>query len=147
MNKIDVLPTRILHSMLRVSDLEKSEHFYTQYLGMTVQRKKHYPEAEFTLAFFGYGQETDHTVLELTHNWSEQSYSIGNAYGHIALAVKDIYATCSFLAEQGVKITRQPGPMTVDVAEVIAFIEDPDGYQIELIQMSTALLVQSKSSI
>jgi lactoylglutathione lyase len=130
----DIFPSRILHTMLRVSDIEKSEHFYCQFLGMTLQRKKDYADGEFTLAFLGYGDESNNTVLELTHNWSEQAYTNGNAYGHIALAVNDIYATCLHLERQGVEITRQPGPMKADASEVIAFIKDPDGYQIELIE-------------
>jgi len=134
MSKSKIFPHRILHTMLRVSNLKKSEHFYCQFLGMTLQRKKDYPEGEFTLAFLGYGGETDNTVLELTFNWTEQSYSKGNAYGHLALAVSNIYATCLYLAQQGVKVTRQPGPMSADKSEIIAFIEDPDGYQIELIE-------------
>ena len=129
-----VFPRRILHTMLRVRDIEKSERFYCQLLGMTLQRKKEYPDGEFTLAFLGYGDESNHTVLELTHNWSEQTYTKGNAYGHIALAVSDIYATCLYLEQQAVQITRPPGPMKADVSEIIAFIKDPDGYQIELIE-------------
>jgi len=136
MNIETLLPTRILHTMLRVTDLEKSKHFYCQLLGMTLQREKDYPDGEFTLAFLGYGDEESNTVLELTHNWAEQVYTKGNNYGHIALAVSDIYATCRYLAEQGVVISRQPGPMKADPSEIIAFIEDPDGYQIELIERS-----------
>ncbi len=134
MNKPSLFPKRILHTMLRVTDLKKSEYFYCQLLGMAVLRKKEYPDGEFTLAFLGYAEEADHTVLELTYNWSENLYTKGNGYGHIALAVNDIYATCHQLAQLGVEITRQPGPMKVDVSEVIAFIKDPDGYQIELIE-------------
>jgi len=134
MNAQNLFPTRILHTMLRVSDLDKSEHFYCHFLGMKVQRKKNYPDGEFTLVFLGYGEEASNTVLELTYNWSDQSYSKGDAFGHIALAVNDIYATCLQLTKRGVKITRKPAPMKADASEVIAFIQDPDGYQIELIQ-------------
>jgi len=133
-NKQIVFPRRFLHTMLRVSDLKRSENFYCQFLGMKVQRKKDYPEGEFTLSFLGYGNELKNTVLELTHNWHESGYQKGSGYGHIALAVDDIYKTCKFLEESNVKITRQPGPMKSDASEVIAFIEDPDGYQIELIE-------------
>jgi lactoylglutathione lyase len=134
MKEPSVFPHRILHTMLRVTDLEKSENFYCQILGMSILRKKEYPDGEFTLTFLGYAEESAHTVLELTYNWSDNSYSKGNGYGHIALAVNDIYATCLQLTEKGVEITRQPGPMKTDALEVIAFIKDPDGYQIELIE-------------
>lgn len=127
-------PTRLLHTMLRVADLDRSIAFYTQLLGMTLLRRKDYPAGEFTLAFLGYGDESYATVLELTHNWGTQLYEKGTAFGHIALAAPDIYATCKALAEKGVSITRQPGPMKADASEMIAFIEDPDGYKIELIQ-------------
>jgi len=120
--------------MLRVSDLKRSEHFYCRFLGMEVQRKKDYPEGEFTLSFLGYGDELENTVLELTHNWHQSDYEKGRGYGHIALAVDDIYQTCKFLEENNVEITRQPGPMKSDASEIIAFINDPDGYQIELIE-------------
>jgi len=136
MNKPSLFPKRILHTILRVTDLDKSENFYCQCLGMTVLRKKEYPEGEFTLVFLGYAEEAAHTVLELTYNWSKNLYSKGKGYGHIALAVNDIYATCLQLAQQGVEITREPGPMKADASEVIAFIKDPDGYQIELIERS-----------
>lgn len=135
-NKKNVFPRRLLHTMLRVNDLEKSEYFYCQFLGMKIQRKKDYPDGEFTLSFLGYGDEATNTVLELTHNWHESGYEKGDAYGHIALAVDDIFQTCKFLEENNVQITRQPGPMKSDVSEIIAFILDPDGYQIELIQIS-----------
>jgi lactoylglutathione lyase len=134
-DKQNIFPSRILHTMLRVSDIKKSEHFYCQFLGMILQRKKDYPDGKFTLAFLGYGDESNNTVLELTHNWSEQTYTKGNAYGHIALAVNNIYKTCQYLEHQGVEISRQPGPMKADASEVIAFIKDPDGYQIELIEI------------
>jgi lactoylglutathione lyase len=127
-------PTRILHTMLRVGNLEKSIFFYTQLLGMKLLRSQEYPEGEFTLAFVGYQDEADSTVLELTYNWGKQRYEIGTAFGHIALATDDIYATCEALAAEGVNITRMPGPMKDDASIVIAFLEDPDGYKIELIQ-------------
>jgi lactoylglutathione lyase len=125
---------RILHAMLRVTDLEKAEKFYTQYLGMKLLRKKDYPEGQFTLSFLGFGEELTNTVLELTHNWGNDQYDQGNAFSHIALAVSDIYKTCEQLEKCGVKIPRQPGPMKGAPSEMIAFIQDPDGYQIELIE-------------
>ena len=124
---------RMLHTMLRVGDLEKSLAFYTGPLGMKLLRRSDFEGGRFTLAFVGYGDEADHTVLELTHNWDTKSYDLGGGYGHIALGVPDIYATCARLREQGVKITREPGPMKHGTTE-IAFIEDPDGYKVELIQ-------------
>ncbi len=126
-------PSRILHTMLRVSDLEKSLDFYCNKLGMTLLRQKDYPKGEFTLAFLGYGEEAEHTVLELTHNWGDHSYDLGTAYGHIALEVEDIYGCCDALAQQGVVIPRPPGEMKAGGGTVIAFIDDPDGYKIELI--------------
>ncbi len=127
-------PIRILHAMLRVGDLDKSIAFYSQHLGMTLLRRQDYPEGEYTLAFIGYEDEAHGTVLELTYNWGKDNYELGTAFGHIALATDDIYTTCDALATQGVNITRLPGPMKDDAAIVIAFIEDPDGYKIELIQ-------------
>ena len=127
---------RLLHTMLRVGDLERSLAFYTEMLGMQLLRRKDYPGGRFTLAFVGYGAETDHAVLELTHNWDTQSYSLGDAYGHIALGVDDIYATCAAISDKGGRVVRQPGPMKHG-ATVIAFVEDPDGYKVELIQMSS----------
>ncbi|NOS74206.1 MAG: lactoylglutathione lyase [Methyloglobulus sp.] len=127
-------PTRLLHTMLRVGDLEKSIAFYTQLLGMKLLRSQAYPEGEFTLAFVGYQDEADSTVLELTCNWGKQHYDMGTAFGHLALATDDIYAACEALAAEGVNITRMPGPMKDDKSIVIAFLEDPDGYKIELIQ-------------
>lgn len=127
-------PTRLLHTMLRVGDLEKSIAFYTQLLGMKLLRSQEYPEGEFTLAFVGYQDEADSTVLELTYNWGKQHYDIGTAFGHIALATDDIYETCETLASGGVNITRMPGPMKDDASILIAFVEDPDGYKIELIE-------------
>lgn len=127
-------PTRLLHTMLRVGDLEKSIAFYTQLLGMKLLRSQEYPDGEYTLAFVGYQDETNCSVLELTYNWDKQHYDLGTAFGHVALATDDIYKTCEALAAQGVKITRMPGPMKDDAVILIAFLEDPDGYKIELIQ-------------
>lgn len=126
--------SRVLHTMIRVFDLEKSIDFYTRLLGMKLLRRKDFPTGEFTLAFVGYGDETDSTVIELTHNWPQKEpYQLGNAFGHLAIAVPDIYAACERLKQEGVKIPRPPGPMKHG-GSVIAFIEDPDGYKIELIQ-------------
>lgn len=125
---------RMLHTMIRVRDLERSLAFYTGALGMEVLRRQDYPGGRFTLAFVGYGPEEDHTVLELTHNWDQDGdYEQGDAWGHIALGVPDIYGTCERLAADGVRIPRPPGPMQHGQT-VIAFIEDPDGYKVELIQ-------------
>ncbi|AWJ83061.1 lactoylglutathione lyase [Azospirillum sp. TSH58] len=125
---------RLLHTMLRVYDLEKSLDFYTRLLGMKLLRRNDYEGGRFTLAFVGYGDEKDTAVLELTHNWDQaEPYAIGTAYGHIALGVPDIYSTCEQLAKEGVKIPRPPGPMKHGTT-VIAFIEDPDGYKVELIE-------------
>ena len=125
---------RFLHTMIRVLNLEKSIDFYTRHLGMKLLRQKDYPGGEFTLAFLGYGDEENHTVLELTHNWGqEKAYQVGNGFGHLAIGVADIDKTCSELKKEGVKIPRPPGPMKHGTT-VIAFIEDPDGYQIELIE-------------
>lgn len=127
---------RFLHTMIRVKDLEKSLDFYTRLLGMKVLRRQDYPGGEFTLAFVGYGDEADHTVLELTYNWGQkEDYTHGTGFGHLAIGVPDIYGTCERLEKEGVKITRAPGPMKHG-STVIAFIEDPDGYKIELIQTS-----------
>jgi lactoylglutathione lyase len=124
---------RMLHTMLRVYDLDKSIGFYTGLLGMKLLRRKDYPDGKFTLAFVGYGSEAETAVIELTHNWDHEPYELGSGYGHIALGVPDIYGTCEKLAAAGAKITRPPGPMKHG-ATVIAFIEDPDGYKIELIE-------------
>lgn len=124
---------RLLHTMLRVGNLEKSLAFYCEVLGMKLLRQKDYPGGKFTLAFVGYGEEADHSVLELTHNWDTDAYDLGNAYGHIALGVEDIYSTCDAIRTQGSKITREPGPMQHGTT-VIAFVEDPDGYKVELIE-------------
>ena len=124
---------RMLHTMLRVGNLEQSLAFYTEVLGMTLLRKNDYPEGRFTLAFVGYGEEQNHTVLELTHNWDTSSYDLGNAYGHIAIGVDDAYAACDEIKARGGKVVREAGPMKAGVT-VIAFVEDPDGYKVELIQ-------------
>ena len=124
---------RMLHTMLRVGDLDASIRFYTEQLGMKLLRRNDYPDGKFTLAFVGYGDESDHTVLELTYNWGRDAYTLGDAFGHVALGVSDIYAACERLRAGGVKITREPGPMKHGTTE-IAFVEDPDGYKIELIQ-------------
>ncbi len=124
---------RMLHTMLRVGDLDASIKFYCDVLGMKLLRKKDYPQGEFTLAFVGYGDESDNTVIELTHNWGVDSYDLGNAYGHIALGVEDIYGACEEIKKRGGKVVREPGPMKGGKTE-IAFIEDPTGYKVELIQ-------------
>ena len=126
---------RILHTMLRVADLERSLRFYTEVLGMRLLRRKDYPEGKFTLAFVGYGDETDTAVIELTHNWGVDKYELGNAFGHIAVAVDDAYKACEEVKRRGGKVTREAGPMKHGTT-VIAFIEDPDGYKIELIERS-----------
>jgi lactoylglutathione lyase len=127
---------RLLHTMLRVGDLERSLRFYTEVLGMALLRRRDYPEGRFTLAFVGYGEERDTTVLELTHNWDTASYEIGTGYGHIAIGVDDIHSTCAAIDARGGRIVRQPGPMKHG-STVIAFVEDPDGYKVELIQRSS----------
>ena len=124
---------RILHTMLRVADLERSLRFYTEVLGMRLLRRKDYPEDKFTLAFVGYGDETDTAVIELTHNWGVDKYELGNAFGHIAVAVDDAYKACEEVKRRGGKVTREAGPMKHGTT-VIAFIEDPDTYKIELIE-------------
>jgi len=126
---------RLLHTMLRVGDLEKSLAFYTDVLGMRLLRRKDYPEGRFTLAFIGFGDETSNTVLELTHNWDTTCYAIGSGYGHIAIGVDDVYSTCEKIRAQGGKVVREPGPMQHGTT-VLAFVEDPDGYKIELLSLS-----------
>ena len=123
---------RILHTMLRVKNLEKSLAFYTDVLGMKLLRKKDYPEGKFTLAFVGFADESEQAVLELTYNWDVHEYELGNAFGHIAIQVDDIYHACERIREKGGKITREAGPMKGGTT-VIAFVEDPDGYKIELL--------------
>jgi lactoylglutathione lyase len=124
---------RMLHTMVRVQDLEKSIKFYTELLGMKLLRRTDYPKGKFTNVFVGYGDEASHTVLELTHNWDHAPYNLGDGYGHIALGVPDVYAACDKLAKAGAKIPRPAGPMKHGTT-VIAFVEDPDGYKIELVQ-------------
>jgi lactoylglutathione lyase len=124
---------RILHTMIRVNDLDQSLAFYTDILGMKLLRKKDYPTGQFTLAFVGYGDEASSAVIEMTYNWGRNTYTLGDAFGHIAIGVDDVYATCEAIRGKGGKITREPGPMKHG-ATVIAFVEDPNGYKIELIQ-------------
>lgn len=124
---------RLLHVMLRVGDLKRSIEFYTEVLGMTLLRQSDYPEGRFTLAFLGYGAEDKNTVLELTHNWDTTSYDLGAGYGHIALAVPNAYAACDEIRARGGRVVREAGPMKHGNT-VIAFVEDPDGYKIELIE-------------
>jgi lactoylglutathione lyase len=124
---------RFLHTMLRVGNLDRSIDFYTTVLGMKLLRKNDYPDGKFTLAFVGYGDESAHTVLELTHNWDTETYDLGSGYGHIALEVEDAYAACEAVRQKGGKVTREAGPMKHGTT-VIAFVEDPDGYKIEFIQ-------------
>jgi len=123
---------RILHTMIRVGDLEKSIKFYTEVLGMKLLRRKDYPDGEFTLAFIGYGEESANTVIELTYNWGKEKYDLGEGFGHIALEVDDVYQATDEIRGRGGKIIRDAGPMNAGTT-IIAFVEDPDGYQIELI--------------
>ncbi|MDB2330478.1 lactoylglutathione lyase [Alteromonas sp.] len=124
---------RMLHTMLRVEDLNASLHFYTELMGMKLLRQSDNKEYEYTLAFVGYGDEKDSTVLELTYNWGDNKYDKGNAYGHIAIEVDDIYTFCKNLSSQGADVYREPGPVKGGQT-IIAFVRDPDGYAIELIQ-------------
>ncbi len=124
---------RLLHTMIRVGDLERSIAFYTEGLGMRLLRKNDYPGGRFTLAFVGYGDERSEAVIELTHNWDTSSYDLGDGFGHIAVGVEDITAACDRVRELGGRVTREPGPMKHG-STVIAFVEDPDGYKIEFIQ-------------
>lgn len=126
---------KLLHTMLRVTDLDKSITFYTELLGMELLRKMDFPDGRFTLVFLGYGSEKDNTVLELTHNWDTANYQLGDAYGHIAIGVEDVYATCEQIKKQGGAVVREPGPM-MHGSTVLAFIEDPDGYKIELLSLN-----------
>ena len=127
---------RILHTMIRVNNLDESIMFYQNFFGMKVIRKQDYPKGKFSLVFIGYGEEESSTVLELTYNWDTNKYIHGNAFGHIALEVDDAYKTCAEIKKKGGKILRDPGPM-MHGTTVIAFIEDPNGYKIELIQKGT----------
>ena len=124
---------RMLHTMLRVGDMERSKAFYIDVLNMKLLREHKFPEGEFTLAFVGYGEESDSTVLELTHNWGESEYDLGNAYGHIAIGVDDVYEACEKIRSAGGNVVREAGPMKGGTT-VIAFVEDPDGYKIELLE-------------
>lgn len=129
---------RVLHTMIRVFDLDRSLDFYTRILGMKLLRKKDYPGGEFTLAFVGYADEASQSVIELTHNWGrKEPYVLGDAFGHIAIGARDIYSLCDKLKEAGGKVVREPGPMKHGTTH-IAFVEDPDGYKIELIQVDGA---------
>ena len=123
---------RLLHTMLRVGDLDRSIAFYTELLGMQLLRRRDFPGGRFTLAFLGYGPESENTVLELTHNWDTGSYDLGTAYGHIAIGVDDVYAACDRIRAGGGQVVREPGPMQHG-STVLAFVEDPDGYRIELL--------------
>lgn len=128
---------QLMHTMLRVKDLEKSIDFYTNLLGMTLLNKLDFPEGKFTLAFIGYGPEETHSVIELTYNWDQtEPYNLGDGYGHIALGVRDIHGVCSALEKAGANIPRKPGPMKHGTTE-IAFIDDPDGYKVELVDLDT----------
>ncbi len=123
---------RLLHTMLRVTDLQQSIDFYTNLLGMDLLRSKDYPEGRFTLAFLGYGDESENTALELTHNWDTDQYELGNAYGHIAIEVEDVYAACDAIKAKGGEVVREAGPMKHGNT-ILAFVKDPDGYMIELL--------------
>ena len=124
---------RVLHTGIRVGDLDRSIKFYTEVLGMQLLRRKDYPDGKFTLAFVGYGPESEGAVIELTHNWDTDHYELGNGFGHVALAVEDAYAACAEIKKRGERVVREAGPMKHGTT-VIAFVEDPDGYKIELIQ-------------
>lgn len=128
---------RILHTMLRVSDLDRSIEFYTKVLGMQLLRQRDNEKYEYTLAFVGYGPESDGAVLELTYNWGVKEYDLGDGYGHIAIEVESVYHACDAIRQAGGEITREPGPVKGGTTE-IAFVKDPDGYKIELIQKKTA---------
>ncbi len=130
-------PMRLLHTMIRVNNLDESIKFYCDALGMKLLRRHDFPGGEFTLAFVGYGSEADNTVIELTYNWGKSSYNLGDAFGHLAVAVDDIYKACADLKAHGVKVVREPGPMKHG-STPIAFIEDPSGYKIELIERKGA---------
>lgn len=128
---------RLLHTMIRVNDLDESLRFYCQHLGMTLLRKTEYPGGRFTLAFVGYGDEAGNSVVELTYNWDTHQYDLGNGFGHLAIAVDNIYKVCEELRAHGVKVAREPAPMKHG-STVIAFVEDPNGYRIELIERADA---------
>ena len=128
---------RILHTMLRVGDLDRALNFYVEVLGMRELRRRDYPGGRFTNVFVGYGDETSAAVLELTHNWDTKSYDLGSGYGHVAIEVDDVYRACEEIKRRGGKVTREAGPMKHGTT-VIAFVEDPDGYKIELVQKKTA---------
>ena len=123
---------RLLHTMIRVGNLDRSIGFYTEVLGMELLRRKEYPDGKFTLAFVGYGIETEHSVIELTYNWDTDNYNQGTGFGHIAIEVDDVYKACEEISARGGKVIREAGPMNAG-STVIAFVEDPDGYQIELL--------------
>lgn len=123
---------RMLHTMIRVADLQRSIDFYTHVLGMRLLRQKDYPDGRFTLAFVGYGDEAENTVIELTHNWDTDHYELGNGFGHLALEVEDVYQATDAIRQRGGKVIRDAGPMNAGTT-IIAFVEDPDGYQIELL--------------
>lgn len=123
---------RLLHTMIRVGDLERSIQFYTEVLGMELLRRKDYPDGKFTLAFVGYGAESENSVIELTHNWDTAAYDHGNAFGHVALEVDDVYKACEEIRARGGNVTREPGPMKSGTT-ILAFVDDPDGYKIELL--------------
>ena len=123
---------RLLHTMIRSGDLDRSIAFYTEVLGMTLLRRKDYPEGKFTLAFVGYGDEASNSVIELTYNWGVSSYELGTAFGHLAIEVDDVYSACDQIRQKGCRILREAGPMNAG-STIIAFVADPDGYPIELI--------------
>ena len=128
---------QLLHTMIRVGNLDKSITFYTEVLGMKLLRRRDYPDGKFTLAFVGYGDESNTAVIELTHNWETKHYDLGNGFGHLAIGMPDVYAACDVVKAKGGTVTREPGPMKFG-GSVIAFVQDPDGYKIEFIQMATA---------
>lgn len=128
---------RLIHTMIRVRDLDRSLDFYIGKLGMTLLRRKDFPDDRFTLAFVGYGDEDTDAVIELTHNWGDHTYTLGTGFGHLALGVTDVFAAARALADVGVKVLRPAGPLKGDPDEVIAFIEDPDGYRVELVCKAT----------
>lgn len=127
---------RLLHTMIRVADLDRSIAFYTEVLGMRLLRRKDYPKGRFTLAFVGYGDEAENSVIELTHNWDTNAYDLGNAFGHLAVEVEDAAQACEEARGHGARVAREAGPMNAG-STIIAFIEDPDGYMIEFIQRNS----------